>query len=256
MIPASDITINWRSSNSGIASVSSTGSVVAVAVGGAVITANAGTATADVPVHVWPRLTIDEKVLPTAERGTAYSQRFLASGGDGTYSWQLAQGTLAPGLTLDAGGFLRGTPTSSGTFSFTVQVASINAVRSTSVTLFIADPPPPPILTASINRTFAGTRNNRWECQLVWTLSATGDQFFWNTSEIQWQRATDGFIATTALSTQSLQDTFGTIGISAGKTVSGNMTLTWDSPFQAVLKLRYRSQAGTQGTASAGVDCR
>ncbi|MGD7246808.1 putative Ig domain-containing protein [Ralstonia pseudosolanacearum] len=53
--------------------------------------------------------------------GTAYSQSVAsASGGTSPYTYALASGSLPPGLTLSTGGTLSGTPTSAGTFSFTV----------------------------------------------------------------------------------------------------------------------------------------
>ncbi|MFV8668357.1 putative Ig domain-containing protein [Ralstonia pseudosolanacearum] len=53
--------------------------------------------------------------------GTAYSQSVAsASGATSPYTYALASGSLPPGLTLSTGGTLSGTPTSAGTFSFTV----------------------------------------------------------------------------------------------------------------------------------------
>ncbi len=62
--------------------------------------------------------------LPAAAVNTPYSQQLASSGGTGTgYVYTLSSGTLPAGLTLSTGGLLSGTATTSGTSSFTVQVA-------------------------------------------------------------------------------------------------------------------------------------
>ena len=50
---------------------------------------------------------------------TAYSQTITASGGTGPYVFT-SSGTLPTGLSLSSGGVLSGTPTTAGTFTFTV----------------------------------------------------------------------------------------------------------------------------------------
>ena len=68
---------------------------------------------------------------------TAYNATLSATGGDGTYSWSLASGSLPPGLNpLSVAGVLSGTPTTAGTYSITVQVADGDA-RTDTQTLSI-----------------------------------------------------------------------------------------------------------------------
>src|SRR5262249_39633628 len=50
---------------------------------------------------------------------TDYSQLFTASGGTGPYSFENT-GSLPPGLSMYGDGFLRGTPTTSGSYNITV----------------------------------------------------------------------------------------------------------------------------------------
>jgi len=60
--------------------------------------------------------------LTAGTPGTAYSQTFAATGGaGGPYAFSLSSGALPPGLTL-AAGVLSGTPTTAGTYNFTIQV--------------------------------------------------------------------------------------------------------------------------------------
>ncbi|WEK19114.1 MAG: YDG domain-containing protein [Candidatus Pedobacter colombiensis] len=59
--------------------------------------------------------------------GSLYSRSvFGANGGNGTYSYAQVSGTLPPGLTLSPTGQLTGTPTSLGTYNFSVEVKTSN----------------------------------------------------------------------------------------------------------------------------------
>jgi hypothetical protein len=65
-------------------------------------------------------------VLPGGSAGSSYSQTLAASGGTLPYTWSVS-GTLPPGLSLNAStGVLSGSPSASGSFTFTVQVADSN----------------------------------------------------------------------------------------------------------------------------------
>jgi hypothetical protein len=60
----------------------------------------------------------------TGEVGVAYAPVGLsATGGVQPYTWTISDGQLPAGLTLASDGSVSGTPTSAGTFAFTVQVA-------------------------------------------------------------------------------------------------------------------------------------
>jgi hypothetical protein len=95
-------------------------------------------------------VTVDEALsirsstkLPGATVGTAYSQTLAAAGGSGRgYTWSLASGsTLLPGLTFSSAGVLGGTPTVSGTSSFSVTVTdSASNTATTAFSLSITGP--------------------------------------------------------------------------------------------------------------------
>jgi hypothetical protein len=68
-------------------------------------------------------------VLPSGTVGTAYTNVFSVSGGTIPYTWSVQSGQLPPGLALTSGitlsqtgDVLSGTPTTAGTFNFTMQV--------------------------------------------------------------------------------------------------------------------------------------
>jgi hypothetical protein len=66
-------------------------------------------------------LAITTSSLPAATSGTAYSATLTASGGSG-YSWSIIAGSLPVWASLSSGGLISGTPSGSGTASFTVRV--------------------------------------------------------------------------------------------------------------------------------------
>ena len=61
--------------------------------------------------------------------GTSFYQLMQASGGDGLIVWSISSGSLPPGLTLSGGGILTGTPTTSGTYTFTVRATDSDATN-------------------------------------------------------------------------------------------------------------------------------
>jgi len=70
--------------------------------------------------------------LPAGTVGTAYSATLTATGGTAPYTFKVTSGTLPTGLTLSTAGAISGTPTTSGTSSFTVQVTDSEAAPKTA----------------------------------------------------------------------------------------------------------------------------
>jgi hypothetical protein len=68
-----------------------------------------------------PTVNLDLTSLPDGTVGRSYSESFTADGGDGPYNFSVSSGALPPGLSVDPGtGELSGTPTTAGSFDFTV----------------------------------------------------------------------------------------------------------------------------------------
>jgi uncharacterized repeat protein (TIGR01451 family) len=79
---------------------------------------------------------------PAGEIHTAYSDTLTAAGGTAPYTWSVNSGSLPPGITLTSAGVLAGTPTSAGSYAFSVKVTDQNnGAATTSVTLVIAAGP-------------------------------------------------------------------------------------------------------------------
>jgi CSLREA domain-containing protein len=102
---------------------------------------------------VCPTITLSPATLSGANVGTTYSQTITASPA-GSYTFALTAGALPAGLTLTTLGLLSGTPTASGTFTFTITATnSANCKGSQSYTLVVASSsckaPPAPTLTAN-----------------------------------------------------------------------------------------------------------
>jgi uncharacterized repeat protein (TIGR02543 family) len=81
--------------------------------------------------------------LPGATSGTPYSQTLTVSGGTPEYFFQVTSGTIAPGLSLSFDGNITGTPTTAGTFVFTVSVSDGNNQSSDKEFSLTTNPGPP-----------------------------------------------------------------------------------------------------------------
>jgi hypothetical protein len=64
------------------------------------------------------------------------------------FTWSLASGALAPGLTLFSNGQLYGTPPATGTLTFTVKVTDLNGQTATQAFSLTITPQPPPLTAA------------------------------------------------------------------------------------------------------------
>jgi hypothetical protein len=127
-----------------------------------------------VPVTIAPlyvtlpsALAITTGILPSGVSGTAYSQSIAATGGTPALTWSITSGSLPAGVTLaPSTGTLSGTPTASGTFSFSVTVTDSGSPRQSatvSLTLSVVPSQVSPLLIgsatlpgATVNQTYSG----------------------------------------------------------------------------------------------------
>jgi len=90
-----------------------------------------------------PTIAITPATLPDGQANVAYSQALGASGGNGSYTYSLASGALPPGIALSSSGSLSGSPTTVGSYSFTVTVTDgFGFTASQAYTLGIGQPVP------------------------------------------------------------------------------------------------------------------
>ena len=119
-------------------------------------------------VTVANTLTVATISLPGGTENTAYSATLGATGGTTPYTWSVTSGSLPAGLSLAAStGLISGTPTGTGSSSFTVQVTDANSQTATQALSLTVNPSQPSITTGTLPD---GTENTAYSA----TLGATG----------------------------------------------------------------------------------
>jgi PKD repeat protein len=151
--------VTWSSTNTAVATINTSGLATTASTGSTTIRATLGAVSGTASLTVSPQaaVSITTTALPGGTQGAAYSTTLAASGGTPPYTWSLASGTLPPGLALGASsGVISGTPTATGTYSFTVQVAAgaqtatkaLSIVVAPAVTSIWAGTTVPPVIAA------------------------------------------------------------------------------------------------------------
>jgi len=124
----------------------------------------AATASQQFTLSVGGGLAVSTTTLPGGTVGASYSQTLKATGGVPPYVFTTSAGSLPPGITL-AGAVLGGTPTKTGSYTFTIQVTdSVSATASAQFTIVITGVT---ITTSGLPSGAVGTPYSQ-------TLSATG----------------------------------------------------------------------------------
>ncbi len=91
-----------------------------------------------------PTIVVNPATLPAATQSLAYSQQLTATGGTAPYTFAVSTGTLPAGLTLSTSGLLSGTPTTAGTFAFTVRATDALGFAGTrAYTVNVVERPDP-----------------------------------------------------------------------------------------------------------------
>ncbi len=112
-------------------------------------------------------LTLSPSTLSPIQTGTAYSQAFTAAGGSGGYTYSFT-GTTVPGLTFSSG-TLSGSPTTGGSYSFTVTAKdTVGGSAAVNYTLIINNPPitlgpaslPPSVVNANYSQPLKASGGN------------------------------------------------------------------------------------------------
>jgi hypothetical protein len=152
--------------------------------------------------------TITTASLANGTVSTAYSQTIVTTGGTGTKTFSLSGGSLPNGLGLSATtGTISGTPTTAGTFNFTVKVtdaAGATASKSFSVTM---SPAAAPVVAPTAPGNFTVTAISSSQIRLTWSDGAneTGYRIYrWNGVTASWQVANTAAANTTTFTDSGL----------------------------------------------------
>ena len=126
--------VTWTSSNTGVATINTSGLATGGSNGTTTISATLGSVTGRAPLTVLSApLSIITTALSNGIVNAAYTGTLTAAGGIGSNTWSLAGGSLPSGLTLNAvSGVITGRPTASGVFNFTAQVRDSGSPAQTA----------------------------------------------------------------------------------------------------------------------------
>jgi hypothetical protein len=100
------------------------------------------TATRALSITINAPLNITTTSLPAGIQGNSYSTTLARTGGTSPFAWTVSSGSLPPPLSLNSGtGAITGTPSTAGTFTFTVLVTdAVGATDSQSLAILITTP--------------------------------------------------------------------------------------------------------------------
>ena len=96
-------------------------------------------------------LNISGRTQVETKINVSYGYLMSATGGSGSYSWSIASGSMAPGLTIAPSGFIFGTPTTTGNYQVTIRVRDNSGNTSDRGLSITVQPPPPAPLLSSAN---------------------------------------------------------------------------------------------------------
>ena len=167
---------------------------------------------------------------PGGEVNVAYSDQLTVTGGTSPFTWSVGTGPLPPGLTLNAStGLLSGTPTTAGTYSFTVKVTDSSGLSDTEPATVTIIPGP--------SLSFAAPPGGWTNTVYGYTLTESG-----GTAPYTWSVTGSGSLP-------------GGISLSPAGNLSGTPTATGTFSF-TVKVTDAKSQSATQATSitvAAGV---
>jgi subtilase family serine protease len=123
-------------------------------------------------------LAITTTRLPRAALAVAYDVPLSATGGDGTYQWQLTQGVLPRGIALSPTGNIYGLPSTAESQAFTVRVTSAMTSVTRQLSLTTSSPGAP--LTIVSQAVPPGTVGQEYAFALVATGGAATATMSWS----------------------------------------------------------------------------
>ena len=103
-----------------------------------------------------PTITLTPSSLAAGQVGAGYSQALTAAGGTAPYSYAVTSGSLPTGLALSTGGVLSGTPSASGSATFTVTATDSSSGKHTGSQNYTLTINPAPTITLTPSSLAAG----------------------------------------------------------------------------------------------------
>ena len=206
--------------------------------------ANGQTATQATSITIAAGVSITSAAPPTAVLSTAYSFTFAATGGTTPYTWSVNSGTLPAGLTLSSAGVLSGTPTTVGSFPFSVNVIDANnGIATASITL---------VVTSSVAFTFSTPPNGVVGTPYSFTLSAAG-----GTTPYTWSISAGSLPAGLTLNTSTgvvsgTPTLAGTSSFTAKVTDSKGKTATFDTSITILSSMLTVAVSASTATVAPG----
>ncbi len=121
---------------------------------------------------------ITSSALPDGEVGADYNETLQASGGAVPYNWTLANGSLPPGLTLDANGTISGVPEEPGDFPVRLRVEDSSPEKKSAAASFTISITGADLLKITTTSLSEGKAGSPYSAQ----LEATGGagSFIWS----------------------------------------------------------------------------
>jgi len=190
--------------------------------------AASSTATASAALTIYPAVSITSGTTPNGTVSSPYSAALTVAGGLAPYTWGLSAGVLPAGISLSNSGVLAGSPTTSGSFNFTVNVTDANGMVASKALGLTVAPVSTGGLTVLTNSLAMGSIGQAYTASLKasggtppykWTLSSgtlpSGVTFSQSTGQLS------------GTPTQSGPFTL-TFGVQDSKTSTGSKTFTWN----------------------------
>jgi hypothetical protein len=107
-----------------------------------VISSPFGSVTSSVVNVIITPLLVATTSLPYGTKGVSYNQTLSTFGGLTPFIWTTSSGALPSGLILTTNGVISGTPTTNGTFNFTVKVTdALSETATKALVLTVGNPP-------------------------------------------------------------------------------------------------------------------
>jgi hypothetical protein len=185
--------------------------------------------------------------LPSGIVGTSYSQALVTSGGTPGYQWTITGGQLPPGLVLSTAGTISGTPTTQGTFSFSVRVTDSASPQRTATKSFDLqiDAQPQGTLRITTQSLPAGLQGYSYSQR----LDATGGQtpYTWSVSN---GTLPSGLTLTPSGVLQGTPSTTSSAAVRIAVTDSGGLGTTRDFTVTVISSVGSLSLGGTQGAVN------